>query len=302
MAQTNLMTIKKDTVDWVEDTVKGYIQNNELHLPKNYSPDNALKSAWLNLQEKTDKNGETVLKTCTTQSIALSLLDMIVQGMNPSKDQCYFIAYGKKLTHQRSYFGDMTLVKRLSGAKDVYAQVVWDGDEFEYEIDRGNKKVTLHKQKIQNIGKNPIAAYCIIDFSDGRQYTDIMTMEQVEQSWKKSKLDTKKEGSTHKQFPEQMIKRTVIKRACTKYINSSVDDPLLLQSMNRAKEIADETEFEQEVDENANQTIIDIDGEKVDTELGEVVEEAQNSEEPQTTEAELVGADKGGNGNKGPGF
>src|SRR5690606_18529173 len=134
-----------------------------------------------------------------------ALLDMVVQGLNPAKKQGYFIVYGRQLVFQRSYFGTMAVTKRVTGAKDIFAQVVYDGDEFEFEIDRGKKRVLKHVQTLKSLSSGKIvAAYCTIIFPDDREYTDIMTMDEIRQSWKKSKQGPDREGSTHQEFPQEM--------------------------------------------------------------------------------------------------
>lgn len=284
--------------------VRHFIQNKELVLPPNYSAENALKAAWLMLQTTVDKNNKPVLKACTQSSIAFALLDMIVQGLNPVKKQCYFLAYGDKLTCMRSYHGSRAVAMHACKAKDVDAQVVWGDDDFGYEINKGVKSVTCHKQKLNNVGKDPQAAYCVISLSDGREYTDIMTIEQIKKAWSKSKMNPNSDSSVHKQFDEEMIKKTVINRTCKKYINSSSDNNLFLESFNRAGDIAVEEEFKGDLSLNANQELIDID-------TGEVTEEIQpeqsqltnqhapaTMEMPKQPEPELVGAgsSSGGNG------
>ena len=224
-----LALIKKDVVDVVSNKVQEFVARGELHLPQNYSVENAMKSAWLILQSTVDKDGKPVLQTCTRDSIANALLDMAVQGLNPAKKQGYFIAYGKQLVFQRSYFGTMAVTKRVTGAKDIFAEIVYKGDEFEYEIRNGNKVITKHIQKLENVDPNNIvAAYCTIVFDDERQYTDVMTWDEIQKAWSKSKMNPQKEGSTHKEFPQEMARRTVINRTCKRYLNSSDDGSLLM--------------------------------------------------------------------------
>ena len=257
-----LALIKKDVVDVVGKKVQEFVSRGELHLPPNYSVENAMKSAWLILQSTVDKDKRPVLQTCTKDSIANALLDMAVQGLNPAKKQGYFIAYGKQLVFQRSYFGTMAVTKRVAGAKDIFAEVVYKGDEFEYTIKNGNKYITKHIQKIENVDPNNIvAAYCTIVFDDDRQFTDIMTWQEIQKAWSKSKMNPEKEGSTHKEFAQEMARKTVINRACKRYLNSSDDGSLLMKHINRADEIAAEAELEAEIEENANTEYIDIEPE-----------------------------------------
>lgn len=279
-----LALIKKDVVDVVGKKVQEFVSKGELHLPPNYSVENAMKSAWLILQNTVDKDKRPVLQVCTKDSIANSLLDMAVQGLNPAKKQGYFIAYGKQLVFQRSYFGTMAVTKRVAGAKDIFAEVVYKGDEFEYTIKNGNKYIMKHIQKIENVDPdNIVAAYCTIIFDDDRQFTDIMTWQEIQKAWSKSKMNPEKEGSTHKEFAQEMCRKTVINRVCKRYLNSSDDGSLLMYHVNRADEVAAEAEVEAEIEENANQELIDIEYEVADEEP-EVEEKA--AEEPKERKPE----------------
>jgi len=274
-----LALIKKDVVDVVEKKVNQFLERGELHLPPNYSPHNAMKSAWLILQNTVDKNKKPALQVCTRDSIANSLLDMVVQGLNPAKKQGYFIVFGNQLVFLRSYFGTMAVTKQVTNAKDIYAEVVYQGDEFEYKIERGRKYVTNHAQKLENVDKNNIvAAYCTIVFDDRPEYTEIMTMDQIKQAWKKSQMYRENGNGTHQQFTEEMAKKTVINRTCKAYINSSNDSSLVLDRFNRADEIAEEAKFEEEVQANANGEVIDVEGEVTDDN-----EPDKNEEEPELT-------------------
>jgi recombination protein RecT len=263
---SSLALVKKDVVDVVSSKIDEYIGKGELFLPAGYSPENALKSAWLELQSVTDKSSNPALAVCRKDSIANALFDMVVQGLTPAKKQCYFIVYGKQLTLVRSYFGTAGVAKRILKLKNLFAEVVYDGDVFEYEILHDNKEVTVHKQKLGNINSDKmIAAYCTLFFSDGRpDYTEIMTIDQIKKAWKRSKMDTNEEGGTHKEFPDQMAKRTVINRACKLAVNMSDDSDVLIESFNRSSGfIADNDEaaaqLSKDAAELANGEIIDID-------------------------------------------
>lgn len=258
--ENSLALLKKGTVDVVAEKIRQFQESKEIHLPADYSAENALKSAWLILQDTKDKNNNPALTVCTKDSIANSLLDMVVQGLNPAKKQCYFIVYGNKLTCQRSYFGTMAVTKMVAKAKDIYAQVIYKGDDFEYTIERGRKKITKHVQRIENVSnENILAAYCVIEFDDGRpEYVEIMTIDQIKKAWQQGVLYNEKGNGTHQKFTEEMAKKTVINRACKAYINSSNDNYLLLHHFNRTEDARIEEEIEEEIAVNANTETIDI--------------------------------------------
>lgn len=259
-----LALVKKDTVDIVAAKVREFQERGELMFPPHYSPENAMKSAWLILQTTQDKNHVSVLQSCTRDSIANSLLDMVVQGLNPAKKQGYFIAYGKSLTFQRSYFGTMAVTKRVTDAKEINANVIYEGDDVAYEMENGKIVNLKHKQQFGNINKEKImGAYCVLVLSDDSTYTELMTIDEIRKAWSKSKMwgsgATEKKGGTHDEFRQEMAKKTVINRACKKFMNASDDSSLVITHFRDSDERAAEAETEDEIQANANGEIIDVD-------------------------------------------
>jgi len=301
------LAIKKDDiVDVVSERVNELQNNGDIDLPPNYSVGNALKSAWLELQETSTKSGKPALESCSNNSIANALLDMVVQGLNPSKQQGYFIAYGGSLEFQRSYFGTIAVTKRVTGAQDVTAEVVYRGDEFDYEIKNGRKKIIEHKQKLENkINGEVLAAYMTIHFDDGRpDHQDLMTIDQIKQSWKQG--HTYKEGgnSSHNDFTEEMCKKTVINRGCKAYINSSSDSSLMVGSVNSPDIAKAEHETQQEIEDNANSEVIDIGPDQAEADQEEEPESEPTQEAPQEEEPEpeKVEQEPESTGTEGPAF
>jgi recombination protein RecT len=263
-----LAIVKKDTVDIVANKVREFQERGELMFPPHYSPENAMKSAWLILQTtKTSKSyGEKpVLEACSRDSIANSLLDMVVQGLNPEKKQGYFIAYGNQLTFQRSYFGTMAVTKRVTEAKEINANVIYEGDEVTYEMENGKIVNLKHKQQFGNINKDKIiGAYCVIVMPGDEAFTELMTIDEIRKAWSKSQMWGKgqteeKEGSTHEQYRQEMAKKTVINRACKRFMNASDDSSLVLTHFNGSDDRIAEAEAEAEIQEHANGEVIDVD-------------------------------------------
>lgn len=273
-----LALVRKDTVDIVAAKVREFQERGELHFPPNYSPENAMKAAWLTLQETVDKNGKPALQVCTKDSIANALLKMVVYGLTPLKDQGYFIVYGNKLMWQNSYFGNIALWKRATGSdKDPVAVVVYEGDEFEYEIVDGEIKILSHKQNIANVKPDKIiAAYAILTYPDGEKKITLMTIDEIRAAWNQGQ--TKGKSPAHTNFPAEMAKKTVINRACKIGIKSSDDSSLKLikEVMAANEEELAEAAVEAEIAENANQEFIDVDYEPV-----EDVAEEKPAEKPQ---------------------
>jgi len=279
-----LALVKKDVVDVVGKKVQEFVSRGELHFPTNYSPENAMKAAWLKLQEVTDKNGNPALKVCTKDSIANALLTMVVYGLTPLKDQGYFIVYGNKLLWQNSYFGNTALWKRVTKSDhDPVAVVVYADDEFEYEIIDGEYHVTKHKQALKNIDDSKIvAAYAILTYPDGSKKTTLMTIDQIRKAWEQGQ--TKGKSPAHTNFPAEMAKKTVINRVCKIGIKTSDDSSLKLikEVMKASDEELAEAAVEAEIAENANQELIDIEYEVAEDETpaAEEAKEDLTKEEP----------------------
>lgn len=205
--------------------IEQFQKDGSMILPKNYSVENHMKSAWLALQEVEDKEHHKALQICTKESIANSLLDMVLQGLSVSKKQGYFIVYENKLIFQRSYFGTIALAKRAGGmVSEPVANVIYEGDDFLYEIDPKTAKVAIvkHSQKLENIDNSKIkGAYALVTLADGTTQVTIMSMQQIRAAWGQGA--TKGNSPAHKNFAEEMAKKTVIGRACKAIINSSDD-------------------------------------------------------------------------------
>lgn len=238
--QSNQMAVmQKDITDQVSNRIS-QLQDDGLALPKDYNPQNALKAAWFKLQQTKDRSNRPALQVCTRSSIANALLDMVTQGLSPAKTQYYFIVYGNEVQLQRSYFGTIAAVKRLSSVKDIDAQVVHQGDEFAIGADElGRIKVTKFVPKFENLDKPIKGAFAFIELADGRVDYTVMTQKQIQTSWGQSR-----QHNVQQKFGDEMAKRTVINRAAKMYINTSDDSDLLTGSINTvtANEYEDEPE------------------------------------------------------------
>lgn len=265
MSKANeIALIKKDTVDVVADRVRKFQENGELHFPANYSPENAMKAAWLTIQETYNKDNKPALEVCTRDSIANALLNMVVQGLNPVKKQCYFIVYGNKLTLQRSYFGAMHIAKTVDpNIADIVAEVIHKGQPFKYAKKNGRTYIVEHQMELGDDKKEIVGAYCQVLYKDGSENATVMSIDEIMSAWTKSPthpIDQNgdlKATSTHAQFTGEMAKKTVINRACKSIINSSGDDSLLIEAYRLTEADAAEAQAQEEIEARANSIIID---------------------------------------------
>lgn len=278
-----LVKQEKTIVDSVQKRIAEMQNSGSIELPNNYSVGNALKSAYLILQETQTSGKKPVLQACTQESIANSLLDMATQGLNPSKDQCYFIAYGNKLTMERGYLGTIALTKRIKGVKDVKGYAVYKDDKFElgFDILTGKQKILEFCPGLNRDPKNLVGAFALILGDNEILHTEYMDINQIHKAWEQGSM--KGNSGAHKNFPDQMAIKTVINRACKFYVSTSDDSDKIAEFMNKSVEDTDR-ELEEEKKEFANKEVVEIEEipESVDEETGEIIEaEIEDTNESQ---------------------
>lgn len=185
-------------------------------MPKDYQFVNAIKMSMLKLQDLKDKNGKSALEVCTPVSIQTALFSMACKGLNAALNQIYFIVRGNVLCAQESYYGKVLMVKRIYPHWNPVPVVIREGDVFEYGIDpnSGKKFIVKHEQKLENMDNGFVGGYMYLP--DGELY--IMTKKQILTAWSKS---SSREQTTHKQFDEKMVQKTLVNSGCNIIINST---------------------------------------------------------------------------------
>lgn len=231
--------------------------NGQLFIPENYSVGNALKSAMSKIitSDQCDK-----LLACTVESKTQALTEYVVQGLDASKNQAYFIPYGTKMQMMRSYFGDVAVTKSTGLVEDVYAVVIYEGDEIEIGFDDyGRETLVKHITKFEN-RDNPIkGAYAVAVGINGYKAYCFMTMKEIQQSWNMTKAKTNNQFQTN--FQQEAAKRTVIRRLVKMIFNTSENttekQTALIGSYNRTT--ADEYDNTQTYNaETKHSTIINV--------------------------------------------
>lgn len=229
------------------------MKNEGLLIAPNYSVSNALSSAYYALK---NSNSGNLLEKCTPESVYNALLDMVTQGLSPAKTQCYFVPYGTTVKLTRSYFGTMKVVKQLPEVKDIYAEVIYEGDKFQIKNENGRKVFVSHETDWMNADNPIVGAYCIIEKIDGEKILTVMTKKEIDKSWSKSR-----NKAVQNEFPQEMAKRTVINRAAKQFFNTSDDNDLFVDAVNRTTENEysdNRTIKDAEVIEESGETIDDF--------------------------------------------
>lgn len=269
MANELMKMTKETAMNSVLSRINKQKEEFGMSIPSGYNVANAINSAWLILQDVTAKVGneyKPALEVCTQNSVVETLHNMVLQGLSPAKKQCYFIPYGKKLTLVTSYLGNVAATKRLKGVKNVFANVIYEGDDFQHTIDleTGLIKILKHDQSFENIDINKIkGAYAVIVKDDGNNFVEIMNINQIKSSWNQGAAKGK--SGAHTNFADEMAKKTVINRACKRFWNTSDDSDLIIESLlnNQDEDEVDSVQnthkaVREEIKERANAEVIDI--------------------------------------------
>ena len=248
---------EKDITGQVMLKIQAFTESGELQLPKDYSVGNALKSAWILIQETKDRSDKPALEVCTQTSIANALLKMIVWGLSPLKKQCDFIVYGDKLQCDPEYTGNLALAKRYGGLVDYNAQPIFKGDVFEFERESKfpyRKKITKHTTTLDSIGGEVIGAYFAYE-TKSFQDVEIMNISQIKAAWGMG--GSKGNSPAHTKFSDQMSIKTVINRGCKLLIRASDDSVLYDKEDSDQDQVADGVKTE--IKTNANKKDISFD-------------------------------------------
>ncbi|MDQ0427712.1 recombination protein RecT [Planomicrobium stackebrandtii] len=284
--QNNLPAEKQNAmVTRVAERVQSMVESNQINIPENYSIVNAVQAAYFKLTEVDFKKKTSLIDSATRESVAFSLQDMAIQALSVAKNQGYFIVYGDKMQFTRSYHGTQAVIKRMSGVKDIWANVIWKGEKFEVEYNqRGQLAFKSHEvdwKAATGIKEDIEGAYCIIERDDGVQFLTVMTIEEIKTSWSQSSMAT-----VQNKYPQEMAKRTVINRAAKAFINTSDDSDLFIGAINRTTENEFENERreinpEYEVKKNANTESLDIKPEIIESPKAEKNPEIKQEKEPE---------------------
>ncbi|EYO15910.1 recombination protein RecT [Staphylococcus aureus DAR3847] len=215
------------------------------------------------------------MKCKNTTKTKNALNNITQQGKKPKKKQDYITNDNKKQQQQRNHHKTMTVKKHAAAQEEINQEIKKEDKEKKEKTKKGKIKEIKHKQDFGNRNKqNIIGAYATIVFKDERKnYTEIMTIEQIKQAWKQSQMiknEKAKQNAKKKKNPkEEMAKKTVINRAAKRYINTSTDSNLFKYAQESEQRQRKEV-LDAEVEENANQEQLDFEQ--------PVLEEAQYTE------------------------
>jgi len=183
-------------------------------LPKHISADRIARIALTALRS------QPKLGACDPQSFLGSLMLASQLGLEPNtpQGQCYLIPRSGQCTFQIGYQGLIDLAYRSKLYEDIYAESVYEGDEFRYSL--GFNKTLHHVPKQGARVGQPIAYYAVYKFKEGSGGFAVMFREEVAAHAQKYSASFNN-GAWKTDF-DAMAKKTVIKKAL-KYAPKSIE-------------------------------------------------------------------------------
>ena len=212
--------IVKDTLDRVCASIDAKIKNGDFTPRDGFDWKNAAVGMGIVLKTTKDKDQKPVLETCTPISIYNVVYEAAVKGLAAVRNQCYPIAYGNELKLQVSYFGYRAQLLSLPQVIDCNALVIYEGDEFSYEIEDARIVNVKHKQNFQSMDASKIVgAYATIVYTlRGQTFKNTTVMNKA--SLEAAKTKGAPNSDAYKYYADQMARKTVFKRAAKDFLNS----------------------------------------------------------------------------------
>ena len=167
------------------------------------------------------------LQECEPTSFIGAMLTSAQLGLEPNTPlgQAYLIPYGNQCQFQIGYKGLIDLAHRSGEMQSIEAHVVYENDEFEYEL--GLEPKLKHKPAKSDRGEM-IWVYAMYRLTNGGYAFEVMSKEDIEYHGRKYSKTFNK-GPWQTDF-EEMAKKTVLKKVLkyaplkTDYVRGIVDD------------------------------------------------------------------------------
>lgn len=214
------------------------------------------------------------LAETTPQSFLGAMMTAAQLGLEPNTPlgQAYLIPYRNhdvlECQFQLGYKGLIDLAYRSGEVSTIQAHVVYENDEFEYEL--GLEPKLRHVPAKSDRG-NPVFFYAVFRTKEGGYGFDVMSVDDVRAHARKySKAYSN--GPWQTNF-EEMAKKTVLKRVL-KYAPLKTDFVRGLSADETIK-----TQISEDMFSVPDETVIEADGYAVDEATGEVLDNADAAAE-----------------------
>lgn len=176
-------------------------------LPSHMSPERMARVA-ITAMTRTPKLAE-----CTQASFFKCLLDLSSWGLEPDGRRAHLIPYGSECTLILDYKGIVELCFRSGFVKNIHADVVRAGDQFDFNLGKVRRHTPWAFLPVDNRPAEAgdiIAAYCVVEMKDDAIKYEVMTRDEIDGIRNRSKAG--RSGPWVTDFGE-MAKKTVFRRA-----------------------------------------------------------------------------------------
>lgn len=230
-------------------------------LPTHVRPDQMIRSVMAAVAKTPD------LMVCTPTSIVMATAQACALGLPPNTPLGlgYLVPFKTECTFIPGYRGLVRLAVQSGEVKGIMARAVHENDEF--DIHMGTDPKIIHVPNLSDRG-NVIGTYAIAKMPSGEREFDWMSIGEINAIRDRSKAS---DSGPWKTDWVEMARKTVVRRLC-KYL------PLSEEKLGRALEL--QAAAEAGVPDFSD--VIDVIGETVDVETGEVTGEKP---EPSRTDA-----------------
>lgn len=203
---------------WVEDAK--FQEQIARALPSHVTTQRFIRSALTSLN-KTPK-----LLDCTVESVTGCLLQCAQYGIEPDGRRAHLIPYGKTCTLVIDYKGLVELALRSQLVSYIHADVVRDGDVFEYSMGEVAKHVPWFLRRDEAKPAEPgadYAVYALAKMKGGSVMSIVMSIQEVMEirdrsqgfrAFKAGKIQENPWDENNWVSEQEMIKKTAIRRLC----------------------------------------------------------------------------------------
>lgn len=173
------------------------------------------------------------LMKCTKQSIITSIINAAELGLDftPAKGHAYIVTFGNEATFMPGYRGFIDLARRSGVVRNIEAHVVYENDEFDYQL--GSEPKLFHRPTLKKDKGKPIGAYAIAFMPGDFHQAEFMDIESLNgiKARSKSKVNGKPIGPWLTDESE-MQRKTVVRRLF-KYLPCSPDLEKAIEADNK---------------------------------------------------------------------
>lgn len=220
-------------------------------LPANMSFDKFERVAITALSNNPD------IAKCELSSVIGSLIKCAQDGLLPDNREASLVKFGNHAQYLPMVAGVIKRMKNSGDVSTVNAFVVYEADDFAYEIIDGEQKLRHVPNVIAEDRGKVKAAYAAVKMKDGSVHTEVMHIKDLEKTRNSSRS---KNSPAWRDWTDEMYKKTVIHRAAKRVPSCSEVEEMLKRDL---KVIVSGTDQEPKKEES----IVDKMNEAIDIEV-----------------------------------